>query len=154
MNEIPDRSESAVDRRTVILGAGAVGAAGVLAACSSSDSSDGVSTESPDTMASTEVPSSPTAIAKTDKVPVGGGLVVEDKMVVVTQPSDGDYKAFSSICPHQSCNVSEVTAEEIICPCHGSKFSSSTGEVLNGPATTGLAPVNVTVKGDEIVSEG
>lgn len=153
MKEDLEQFQSAVNRRTVILGAGAVGAAGVLAACGSSDGSNGTSVDSPETMASTEVPSSPTAIAKTENIPVGGGLVVEDKMVVVTQPTEGDFKAFSSVCPHQSCNVSQITAEEIICPCHGSKFSSETGELINGPATTGLAPVEIEVQDDQVMSK-
>lgn len=144
-------SEAPIERRTVLLGAGAVGAAGVLAACGGSGGSD---TPTPAaSMASTEVPAQPTLITKTADVPVGGGVVVENKMVVVTQPAEGEYKAFTSTCPHQGCTVNEVTAEEIICPCHNSKFSSQTGEVLQGPATVGLAPVSITVEGDDILSQ-
>ena len=28
------------------------------------------------------------------------------------------------------------------CPCHGSRFSSTGDEVLNGPARTGLSPLD------------
>ncbi len=142
----------AIDRRTVLLGAGAVGAAGVLAACGGGSDATDATTPSAD-LASTEVPASPALITTTSDVPVGGGVVVEDKMVVVTQPTAGEYKAFTSTCPHQGCTVGEVTAEEIICPCHNSKFSTTTGEVLQGPATIGLAQVSVTIKGDEILSQ-
>lgn len=142
-------STEPVARRTVLLGAGAVGAAGLLAACSSGDTPSAPSAS----LASTEVPAQATAIAATADVPVGGGLVVQDKMVVVTQPSEGEFKAFTSTCTHQGCTVSEVTDTEIICPCHNSTFSATTGEVLQGPATVGLASVSITVAGGQIISQ-
>jgi Rieske Fe-S protein len=142
-----------LDRRTVLAAAGAVGAAGVLAACSSGSST------APATPSQAQ-PQSPAAssgnsadvIAETSQVPVAGGLVVEDKQVIVTQPKKGEFKAFSSVCPHQGCTVSEFEAEKVTCPCHGSQFSSTTGEVLRGPATAGLTPVDVTVEGQQIVA--
>ena len=153
MTASANRSDSGIDRRTVLLGTGAVGAAGILAACGSSDTTDSTGGEAPDTTASTDVPSSPTKIVSTADVPVGAGIVVEEKMVVVTQPTEGEFKAFTSTCPHQGCTVGEVTSEEIICPCHGSAFSTTTGEVLRGPATVGLAQVAVDIEGDEVVSK-
>ena len=41
----------------------------------------------------------------TSKVPVGGGVILQDADYVVTQPSKGKYKAFSKICTHQGCPV-------------------------------------------------
>ena len=40
-------------------------------------------------------------IAKTADVPVGGGTVVREWKIVVTQPSEGVYKAYSAACPHR-----------------------------------------------------
>jgi Rieske Fe-S protein len=139
-----------VDRRTVLLGAGAAGAVGVLAACGGSETPQVTPSQS---VAATDVPTRAAVIARTADVPVGGGLVVEDKMVVVTQSTEGQFRAFTSTCPHQGCSVNEVTEQEIICPCHGSKFSTATGEVLQGPASVGLAQVTISVEGDEIVSQ-
>ena len=153
MTDTADRSAPGIDRRTVLVGTGAVGAAGLLAACGGSDNAETSSAETPDTTASTDVPSSPAKIVDTDNVPVGGGIVVEEKMVVVTQPTEGDFKAFTSTCPHQGCSVGEVTSEDIICPCHGSRFSVTTGEVLQGPATVGLAQVAIDVEGNEVISK-
>ena len=152
MTDTPNR-ESGIDRRTVLLGTGAVGAAGILAACGGSDTTESTNGDTPDTTASTDVPSRPTKSVSTADVPVGGGIVVEEKMVVVTQPTEGEFKAFTSTCPHQGCTVGEVTSEEIICPCHGSAFSPTTGEVLQGPATVGLAQVAVDIEGDEVISK-
>lgn len=52
--------------------------------------------------------------------------------------ADGQISVFSAVCPHMGCvvrwNADETTFD---CPCHGSRFSVE-GEVLNGPAITGL----------------
>lgn len=151
MTEHDETTTTAVNRRVVLAGAGAVGAAGLLAACSSGNttSSEVVPTAAPETPAATNA----NAVAETSQVPVSGGLVIDDKQLVVTQPKEGQFKAFTSICPHQGCTVGEVTADAIICPCHGSEFSPETGEVLMGPAMTGLTPVAIKVKGTEIIAE-
>ena len=53
---------------------------------------------------------------------------------MVTQPTEGDFKAFSALCTHQGCVVSEIKGEDIDCTCHGSKFSIADGSVVDGPA--------------------
>ncbi|MDP4015274.1 MAG: Rieske (2Fe-2S) protein [Candidatus Nanopelagicales bacterium] len=151
MNQEPAESGSregfVVDRRALILGAAATG---LLAACG-----QGVSepSESPDDLtAASDVPERQTGLALTSDVPEGGGLVVPDKWVVITQPTAGDFHAFSAICTHQGCTVSEVTPDKILCPCHGSQYSSTTGEVLRGPAPLPLEPIVIEVKGDRILN--
>ncbi|WP_256863132.1 Rieske (2Fe-2S) protein [Microbispora sp. GKU 823] len=83
-------------------------------------------------------------------MPQGGGKVFKDKDVVVTQPAAGEFKAFSATCTHQGCPVSSVSNNEIVCPCHGSKFSAKDGSVTNGPAAKPLAEKKITVSGDSI----
>lgn len=83
-------------------------------------------------------------------VPVGGGLILEDGDYVVTQPEAGQFKAFSKICTHQGCPVSEVAESQIICFCHGSAFSITDGSVLQGPAEEPLAETPVTASGDQL----
>jgi nitrite reductase/ring-hydroxylating ferredoxin subunit len=91
-------------------------------------------------------------IATTDEFPTGGGKVTSTQAgpVVVTQPADGEFKAFDARCPHAGCPVAEVTENTILCTCHGSTFDASTGERLEGPAPTGLQPVAIVVEGDDI----
>ena len=85
-------------------------------------------------------------------VPVGGGMMADygGSAVVVTQPSKGDFKAFSGICTHQGCTLGGVQQGRIFCPCHGSEFSMRDGSVLHGPATQPLPEKQVTVTGDRI----
>ena len=89
-------------------------------------------------------------LATVGEVPVEGGVVISEPPVVVVQPTEGDIKAFSAVCPHQGCLVSTVEANEILCPCHGSLFSAEDGAVLAGPASSGLPAVAVRVQGDAV----
>jgi Rieske Fe-S protein len=134
-----------VQRRTVLQASGIIAVGGLVAACSSGGGSAASATT-----AGTGS-SGAGAVAQTADVPVGGGLIIADPAVVITQPADGEFKAFTAICTHQGCLVSEVVNNEIICPCHGSKFSATDGTVINGPAQTPLAPAAVTVDGTSIV---
>jgi Rieske Fe-S protein len=87
-------------------------------------------------------------VAKAE-VPVGGGKIVAG--AVVTQPTSGTFKAFSSTCTHQGCTVAEVTDNTIRCPCHGSSFDASTGAVKSGPAQRPLPAKTLTDSGSSVV---
>lgn len=143
-------------RRTVLVTGGALGAAAALAACGGSGDTAASSSEAPAPESSGAGGSSPAApsgevLGPVDQVGVGSGVVYDGPKVVVTQPAEGDIRGFTAVCPHQGCLVSEVTNNEILCPCHGSLFSAEDGAVITGPATTGLAPVDVSVVDDQVV---
>ena len=95
--------------------------------------------------------SGPVVLAKTTDIPVGGGKILTDKKIVITEPQSGTFKAFTAVCTHQGCIVDTVSGGTINCPCHGSKFSITNGSVVNGPAPSPLAPVNIEVQGTSIV---
>jgi Rieske Fe-S protein len=82
---------------------------------------------------------------------VGGGRVFADEQVVVTQPSEGEFKAFTTTCTHQGCQVESVSDGHINCPCHGSRFSIEDGSPDEGPASSPLEEVSISVEGDSIV---
>ncbi|MEU0046233.1 Rieske (2Fe-2S) protein [Streptomyces werraensis] len=124
-------------RRTVLLASGAVA---LTAGCGSGG--DG---ESPDTEGSPGQALLPVA-----DVPVGGGRILGAEEIVVTQPEEGRFKAFSAICTHQRCLVSEVADGTINCPCHGSRFRVADGSVERGPATRPLPEERITVDGNTI----
>lgn len=77
---------------------------------------------------------------------VTGGSQVIDNIIVINT-GDG-FIALSSVCTHQGCQVSYNHSNgNLPCPCHGSLFSTS-GSVLNGPASSPLKKYNVTQEGD------
>jgi Rieske Fe-S protein len=83
-------------------------------------------------------------------VPVGGGTILKADKVVVTQPTEGDFKAFSAVCTHQGCTVGSVTDGQIVCPCHQSHFSIEDGSPVSGPASAPLAAKKATAAGGEV----
>jgi Rieske Fe-S protein len=133
-------------RRALLLGAGAIGAAGVLAGCGSSSPT----TTNPGNGGNGGgAPASPQPVKVSD-VPVGGGAIFADQNFVVTQPIAGQFKAFSATCTHQQCLVSRIQGDKIICPCHGSQYNIADGSVAVGPATRPLPARTATVTGDTI----
>ena len=126
----------------------------VIAACSTygkkpeAAGETGTTTAAPPATSGTAVAPAANVIAKTADVPVGSGVIVDK--VVVTQPTAGVFKGFSSTCTHKGCTVDKIADGTIDCPCHGSKFNLD-GSVANGPATTPLEAQAVTVQGDSIV---
>jgi Rieske Fe-S protein len=87
----------------------------------------------------------PDVVTPAAAVPVGGGVIVPEHGVVVTQPVEGTFVAFSSSCPHRGCAVRAVAAGTINCFCHGSRFRITDGAVAGGPATAPLPQRRVVV---------
>ena len=90
-------------------------------------------------------------LASTAEIPVGGGKILTDKKIVITQPQAGSFHAFTAICTHLGCIVNTVSGGTINCPCHGSKYSIVNGSVVNGPAPLPLAVVSIKVQGTSII---
>lgn len=90
-------------------------------------------------------------IAKKADVPVGGGKVINEWKIVITQPTSGVFKAFTANCPHKGCSVGRPEDGVMTCPCHGSEFALDSGKCLKGPAKAPLAEFPVKVEGDGIV---
>jgi nitrite reductase/ring-hydroxylating ferredoxin subunit len=79
-------------------------------------------------------------LVESSKVPVGGGLKVSSSagVLMIVQPTRGNFSAFSAICTHAGCEVSSATASAIVCTCHDSEFSTSDGARTAGPASRPL----------------
>ena len=145
-------------RRAVLAGACSACAA-ALAGCARYGTSNGLAGSPAQGAAysssagtgSSAAANAPAVLAKTTDIPVGGGLILTDKKIVITQPQAGTFHAFTAICTHLGCIVNTVSGGTINCPCHGSKYSIVNGSVVNGPAPLPLAAVSITVQGTSIL---
>ena len=147
-------------RRAMLAGAGAACVA-ALSGCATYNANTGLAGAPPAQSSTTSSGSgngngsgsgnTPAVLTSTSDVPVGGGTILTDKRIVITQPHAGTFDAFTAVCTHEGCIVTTVSGGTINCPCHGSKFSIDNGSVVNGPATRPLAPVSIKVQGTSIV---
>jgi nitrite reductase/ring-hydroxylating ferredoxin subunit len=139
-------------RRGILIGAGLAGVAGLAAACGGGDDGGGGSggQEGGGGGGETGGAGGGAAIAKTSEIPVGGGKVIEAEKIVVVQPAQGQFKAYSSKCTHRGCPVDAVSDGTINCPCHGSKFKIADGSVASPPAKEPLEEKQIKVTGDQI----
>jgi thiosulfate dehydrogenase (quinone) large subunit len=90
-----------------------------------------------------------TSVGAASSVPVGGSATFTDPSSgdpgLIIQSTADNFVAFDAICPHAGCTVAyQASAKIIACPCHGSAFDPKTGNVVNGPATSGLGKIKVT----------
>jgi Rieske Fe-S protein len=140
----------------VLAGVGLVGVAGVITACgagSSSSAQAGSPTASTPAGQAASSAAAANALAATSDIPVGGGTIFTGPKVVVTQPTANEFKAFSAVCTHMGCIVSQVSNGTIDCPCHGSQYSITTGAVVAGPAPMPLPAEQIKVSGGSIFLE-
>ncbi len=162
MTQEPQRDTRAT-RRGVLAGVGLVGLAGAVSACGSAGSSSssagagaapaatGATSAAGGAASSGSAGGAADVLATTSEIPVGGGKIFTAKVVVVTQPTSGDFKAFSAICTHMGCIVSKIANGTIDCPCHGSQYSIKNGAVVAGPAPAPLPARTIKVSGSDII---
>lgn len=73
----------------------------------------------------------------------------QQPFVAIVRGTGEDIRAMSGYCTHQGCALAPAPdADELDCPCHGSRFTADTGEVLIGPASAPLPPIEVVIEGD------
>ncbi|WP_448317783.1 Rieske (2Fe-2S) protein [Streptomyces sp. CO7] len=131
-------------RRTVLRGAALTPVAGLgLVACggagNGNDSSGGAVEPGVELGADSDVPK-------------GGTKLFAKQKVVVSRGDDGALKAWSTVCTHAGCAMTELDGTTITCACHGSQFDAENGQVVNPPATVPLTEVPVKVENGKIVT--
>ncbi|TYK45402.1 Rieske (2Fe-2S) protein [Actinomadura decatromicini] len=136
-------------RRGLLIGAGLAGIAGLAAACGGSGDDEAGGSGGGGAGGGRQGGGG-TALGSAAEIPVGGGKVFKDAKVVVCQPTQGEFKAYSSKCTHRGCDVGSVSGGTINCPCHGSKFKIADGSVANPPADEPLEEKRITVEGGKI----
>jgi Rieske Fe-S protein len=143
-------------RRTMIVGAAGLSATVALAACGddASDSGDtgDAADQATDQATDTATDTAASGLAALTEIPVGGGKIFAAQKVVVTQPTAGQVKGFSTTCTHQGCAVNKVENGNIHCPCHMSQFKIADGSAVPGSqATKPLESVAVKVENGRVV---
>ena len=68
---------------------------------------------------------------------------------------DGRLHAFDDTCTHRACSLAkgELEGTTVTCPCHGSQFDVTTGEVLRGPAQQPVRSRLVKIEGEGLLVE-
>lgn len=133
-----------VSRRRVVAAGAGVAMAPVVASCADPS-------QDPH-FAQVDPPPAGKEVARAADVPVGGCQVFADKGTVVTQPVEGDFRAFNAECSHRGCFVASSTEGHIPCRCHGSRFDLETGARLAGPARGPLEKVDIVVEDGRIIT--
>jgi nitrite reductase/ring-hydroxylating ferredoxin subunit len=74
--------------------------------------------------------------------------------VAIAKVGDAFY-AIDDTCTHQGCSLADGDLEEttVTCPCHGSQFNVTTGEVLRGPAREPVRSYPVRLDGSALQVE-
>ena len=139
-----------VSRRAAVLGAATIATTTACAAYGqrSGDTPPAAAPPAATAPGGAAAPAAP--LAATTDIPVGGGIVLPEQELVVTQPTTGQFKGFSAICTHQGCTVNAVTDGAITCPCHGSSFAVADGSVVTGPARKPLPEKAIKVDGTSV----
>jgi nitrite reductase/ring-hydroxylating ferredoxin subunit len=97
-----------------------------LAACdSAAGASSGVSTDATGVAVTSTTVTIDLALA-TSLEAIGGGLLIPSAKVLVVHAATDDYRAFSSVCPHERGTIRQVvwsgSTSEIRCSSHGWTF--------------------------------
>jgi len=72
-----------------------------------------------------------------------GFLIVQQARAIVINTGGNVYRAFTSVCTHEQCDVNGFSGGRIRCPCHGSQYDTR-GRAVVGPATLPLAEYQTT----------
>lgn len=68
---------------------------------------------------------------------------------IVIREKNNEFVAYDTVCPHMGCTVGySASADLLVCPCHGSEFTVSTGAVVRGPSPRGLTKLDVVEEPD------
>lgn len=127
-------------RRTVLAALpGIILLPGIVSACGMTEPAEPPST----VQQTTEVP--PSTIPASD-VPVGTAKQVKsgDATVIVAQPTEGEFVAYSARCTHQGGTVQVVRDLHLRCPLHGAEYDATDGSNTLAPAPRPLDVVPVT----------
>ena len=78
-----------------------------------------------------------------------------DGTTVSVANSGGQLYAFDDTCTHMGCSLSHghLDGTTVTCPCHGSQFDVTSGNVLRGPAQRPVRSRAIQVEGEALLAE-
>jgi len=79
---------------------------------------------------------------------------VTGSRIAIAKTADS-YYAFGDTCTHEGCSLADGKLEgtTVTCPCHGSQFNVTSGEVLRGPAREPVRSYRVRLEDDALQVE-
>ena len=74
---------------------------------------------------------------------------------VCVASANGQLYAFDDTCTHTGCSLAKgkLQGTTVTCPCHGSQFDVTSGNVLHGPAQRPVRTRLVQVEGEDLLAE-
>jgi cytochrome b6-f complex iron-sulfur subunit len=94
------------------------------------------------------------SLDKVEKLKEVGGsaiLKIKGKEILFIRESEEVIRALDPTCTHKKCTVEYNSDQElIVCPCHGSTYSSE-GKVITGPAKESLTAFEATLSENRII---
>lgn len=135
------------------LAALALGAA--LPACGGGGSSPSSPSGSSNLPVLTGTPSGNSLTVAVDSVAAGSAAIVTggNAAVLIARTGAETFTAFNATCTHEACTITNWSAPNFLCPCHGSMFSSA-GQVVRGPATRALTQYATALSGNTLTITG
>ncbi len=133
-------------QKSILIVGGAVGASWLLSACGKSNTSPSAAS-APNVNFTIDINKSPYTSLQTN------GNYVYVNTTIVARDSSGNFVALYDVCPHAGCTFTFNGTNQFPCPCHGSIFDEN-GNVIQGPATSGVKKYTCALKGTQLTVSG
>jgi len=79
---------------------------------------------------------------------ISNGVTFHESFIIIKQNSS--IKVFSSKCSHLGCRIIVTEQNELVCPCHGSRYNFN-GDVVKGPAQNSLKQLEFKKDNNKII---
>jgi cytochrome b6-f complex iron-sulfur subunit len=133
-------------QKSMFLAAGMAGVAAFVESCSKSNSSQ---PSAPTVDFTIDISTSQYSALQNN----GGYVYYSASNIIISKDATGNFVALYDVCPHAGCTVQFDGKSKFPCPCHGSVFDEN-GNVVNGPATSGLKKYATSLSGTQLRVHG